>query len=61
MGAILTAAMMLDYLGFTREAESIETAVVEALRREKTTPDIGGRLGTAEVGAWIGEFVAGKS
>jgi len=61
MGAILTAAMMLDHLGFKAEAGRIETAVVEALRRGKATPDIGGKLGTAEVGAWIEEFVSGRN
>jgi isocitrate/isopropylmalate dehydrogenase len=50
--------MMLDHLGFTREAGRIETAVVEAVRRGKTTQDIGGKFGTTEVGAWIEEFVA---
>jgi 3-isopropylmalate dehydrogenase len=61
MGAILSAAMMLDHLGFTPEAGRIETAVAEAVRRGKTTEDIGGKLGTAEVGAWIVEFVAGRN
>jgi 3-isopropylmalate dehydrogenase len=61
MGAILTAAMMLDHLGFRREAGRIETAVVEALQRGKTTEDIGGNLGTSEVGAWIADFIAGKN
>jgi len=61
MGAILTAAMMAEHLGFTREAARIESAVGEALRRGKTTSDIGGSLGTAEVGAWIAELVAGRN
>jgi 3-isopropylmalate dehydrogenase len=56
-GAILTAAMMLNHLGFTREAEKIEAAVLEAVRQKKTTPDIGGRLGTREAGEWIAKTV----
>ena len=53
MGAILTAAMMLAHVGLSREAERIEAAVLEAVRQKKTTPDIGGNLGTREVGEWI--------
>jgi 3-isopropylmalate dehydrogenase len=52
-GAILTAAMMLDALDFTEEADKIEAAVLEAVRQKKTTGDIGGSLGTKESGEWI--------
>ena len=52
-GAILTAAMMLDHLHFTQEADKIEAAVLEAVRQKKTTQDIGGSLGTKEAGEWI--------
>jgi len=52
-GAILTAAMMLNHLGLTREAEKIEAAVLEAVRKNKTTHDIGGTLGTREAGEWV--------
>jgi isocitrate/isopropylmalate dehydrogenase len=53
MGAILTSAMMLAHLGFTREAERIDAAVLEAVRQKKTTEDVGGNLGTRECGEWI--------
>ncbi|HSZ60336.1 MAG TPA: 3-isopropylmalate dehydrogenase [Terriglobales bacterium] len=52
-GAILTAAMMLEHLGMTDEAEKIEAAVLEAVRQKKTTSDIGGKLGTREAGEWV--------
>ena len=52
-GAILTAAMMLGHLEFTKEADKIEAAVLEAVRQKKTTEDIGGSLGTKEAGEWI--------
>jgi 3-isopropylmalate dehydrogenase len=52
-GAILTAAMMLRHLEFTKEADKIEAAVLEALRQKKTTQDIRGSLGTREAGEWI--------
>jgi 3-isopropylmalate dehydrogenase len=56
-GAILTAAMMLAHLGFTKEAEKIENAVLDAVRQKKTTQDIGGRSGTREVGAYVTDLV----
>jgi 3-isopropylmalate dehydrogenase len=57
-GAILTAAMMLDHLGLTQEAGKIEPAVLEAVRQKKTTVDIGGNLGTWEVGEWVAKRVS---
>ena len=53
LAAILSAGMMLDYLGFPEAAGQIESAVAEAIHLDKTTPDLGGSLGTREVGDWI--------
>jgi 3-isopropylmalate dehydrogenase len=53
MGAILTAALMLEYLGWQEEAQRIEDAVRWAVGESRTTSDIGGTLGTREVGAAI--------
>jgi len=50
--------MMLRHLGATVQAEKIEVAVLEAVRKKKTTPDIGGSLGTSEAGEWIADFVS---
>jgi 3-isopropylmalate dehydrogenase len=50
IGAILTAAMMLDYLGHAPEAEAIERAVVGAIEAGETTHDLGGKLGTNAAG-----------
>jgi 3-isopropylmalate dehydrogenase len=58
MGAILTAAMMLNHVGLAVEAAKIEAAVLEALRQKKTTSDIGGSLGTRDVGEWVAAKVA---
>jgi 3-isopropylmalate dehydrogenase len=49
-GAILTAAMMLDYLGHRDEAALIERAVSEAIHAGETTKDLGGKLGTRAAG-----------
>jgi 3-isopropylmalate dehydrogenase len=50
MGAILTAALMLEHLGWTEEAQRIEAAVRWAVASDTSTSDIGGRLGTRQVG-----------
>jgi 3-isopropylmalate dehydrogenase len=57
-GAILTAAMMLAHLGLAEQANKIEAAVLEAVRRKKITQDIGGTLGTREAGEWLAERVS---
>src|SRR5580765_5428242 len=57
IGAILTAAMMLWHLGFEKEADKIEAAVLEAVRQKKTTQDVGGSLGTREAGDWVANAV----
>ena len=53
IGAILTAAMMLNHLGLNTVAAHINAAVFEAVRQKKTTADVGGNLGTKECAAWI--------
>ena len=50
IGAILTAAMMLEYLGFAAEAKRIDDAVIAAIAAGETTHDIGGKLGTKAAG-----------
>jgi 3-isopropylmalate dehydrogenase len=53
MGAILSAAIMLETLGRREEATLIESVVEQAVHEGQTTVDIGGTLGTREVGQWI--------
>ena len=60
-GAILTAAMMLRHLGLTRAADKIEAAVLEAVHQKKTTQDVGGTLGTREVGEWVANYVSSRA
>jgi len=57
IGAISSAAMMLAQLGLNDYAQRIEAAVLAAVREKKTTGDVGGELGTREVGDWIAERV----
>jgi 3-isopropylmalate dehydrogenase len=58
MGAVLTVAMMFEYLGWKPEANAIEVAVREALREGKTPGELGGSLGTREIGDWLANSVA---
>jgi 3-isopropylmalate dehydrogenase len=53
MGAILTAGLMLTHLGWQEEGDRIEQAVRWAVGAGHTTADVGGRLGTREVGDLI--------
>ena len=53
IGSILTAAMMLEYLGFAGAAEAVETAVGACVREGETTRDLGGTLSTTEAGAAV--------
>jgi 3-isopropylmalate dehydrogenase len=53
MGAILSAALMLETLGRGDDAARIERAVEAAVQAGHTTKDIGGTLGTTDVGDWV--------
>ena len=53
IGAIASAALMLETLGFTAEAGAIDEAVLAAVRANEVTQDIGGGLGTREAGEAI--------
>jgi 3-isopropylmalate dehydrogenase len=57
IGAILSAALMLDTAGFEKEAAAIEAAVLAAVEAGQGTTDIGGTLGTRETGDWIANKV----
>ena len=53
IGAILTAAMMLECLDERQAAQAIERAVIEAIAAGEVTRDLGGRLSTSEAGQAI--------
>jgi 3-isopropylmalate dehydrogenase len=58
MGSVLTVAMMFEYLGWKREAKAIDAAVRGALREGKTPAELGGTMGTREIGEWLANSVA---
>jgi 3-isopropylmalate dehydrogenase len=56
-GAILSAGLLLDYLGWGEEAARVEAAVRLAVERGQTTADIGGPLGTRAAGAAVASAI----
>ena len=52
--------MMLEHLGMPDDSLRIESAVLEAVRQKKTTPDIGGTLGTREAAEWVRQRVGAR-
>ena len=56
-GAVLSAAMMLDWLGEASAAATVRRAVERALAAGHLTPDVGGTLTTAEMTERIVEQV----
>jgi 3-isopropylmalate dehydrogenase len=58
LGSVLTAGMLLDFLGWKAEAAALHAGVKEALLKDYLTPDLGGAKKTTEVGDWLAEFVS---
>jgi 3-isopropylmalate dehydrogenase len=56
-GAILSAALMLEYLGHAEAASAVERAVRECIAAGETTRDLGGTLSTVEAGERIRKAV----
>ena len=50
LAAILTVAMMLEYLGHAEDAARVDAAVAACLTNDLITPELGGSLSTKEVG-----------
>jgi 3-isopropylmalate dehydrogenase len=59
MGAILTAGLMLEHLGWAAEAARLEGAVGWAVENDQTTADLGGARGTRDVGQAIADHLRG--
>jgi 3-isopropylmalate dehydrogenase len=60
IAAILTAGMMLDFLGFREAALAIESAVEKSVAAGHMTKDIGGDLTTTEAGESIRRHLQGQ-
>jgi 3-isopropylmalate dehydrogenase len=57
IGAISSAALMLETLGLRTEASAIDAAVSKAVRAGQVTQDVGGALGTREAGDYIAKAI----
>ncbi len=55
IGQIWSAAMMLEFLGYSPAHDSILRAIEHALRDGPKTPDLGGKANTVDVGKAIAE------
>ena len=60
LGSILTAGLMLDFLGWRPEGDGLRDAVRSAIRENFVPPDLGGDKKTVEVGDWIAGRVANR-
>jgi len=61
LGSILTSAMLLDFLGWSKEAATLRDGVRAALLKNYLTSDLGGDKKTAEVGDWLANFAEKRS
>jgi len=60
IGAIGSAALMLETLGLNEQAAAIDAAVLAAVKDNQVTQDIGGRLGTREAGDYIASRIRSR-
>jgi len=50
IGAIMSAGLMLDYIGYPEAAKGIEKAVIQTIATKQVTRDLGGSLTTTAAG-----------
>jgi 3-isopropylmalate dehydrogenase len=60
IGAILTVAMMLEYLGYREASKAVEAAVRDSVMANETTQDLGGALTTEQAGTAIRKRLTGN-
>jgi len=58
LGSILSAGMMLEFLGWKAEGDRLKQAVRDALKENVVTPELGGSKQTVEVGDWVARHIA---
>jgi 3-isopropylmalate dehydrogenase len=57
-GSVLASGMMLDFLGYSEEAQLLKQSVKSALQGNITTPDLRGSKQTLEVSDWLTNYVS---
>ncbi len=60
VGAVLSVALMLQDLGHDEAANEIEAAVAASIRAGETTPDVGGKLTTSQVGDRLASAISSR-
>jgi 3-isopropylmalate dehydrogenase len=60
MAAVLTAQMLLENQGYPEEGKMLKRSVRHCLDNNLTTPDLGGKLTTDEVGKAICDHILGQ-
>jgi 3-isopropylmalate dehydrogenase len=60
-GSVLTAGLLLNFLGWSEEAKVLKESIKIALEEGCATPDLGGSKGTVEVGDWLAKYAATHS
>ncbi len=60
VGAVLSAALLLEDLGHAAAAAAVDAAVAASILAGETTHDLGGSLGTREVGDYLSAAVMGS-
>jgi 3-isopropylmalate dehydrogenase len=58
LGSVLTSALLLEFLGWDREAAVVRESVKAALFNNYLTSDLGGEKTTTAVGDWLTERVS---
>ena len=59
LGAIRCVGLLLEHFGDGDGASRVHETVVASIREGATTPDLGGKMSTSQVGDWIVERVRG--
>jgi 3-isopropylmalate dehydrogenase len=59
LAAVLTAALLMEHIGYPDIAREMDDAVAKAVAAGETTPDLGGSLGTDAVGDGICRRIQG--
>ena len=60
-GSVLTAGLLLEFLGWNDEAHALKQSVKSALNDNSTTPDLGGSKSTAEVSDYLTNHISKHS
>ncbi len=61
LGTIRCVSLLLEHFGFDAAAGRVDRAVRDSVNEGQTTPDLGGSLSTADVGAWVADRMSANA